>query len=457
MGERSLKLIIDMLSQPAVLIAVISLIGLILQKKPANEVVKGTTKSFLGFIVISAGAGILVDSLEPFGKMFQAAFHVNGVVPNNEAIVAMALKEYGTAIALIMFFGMLSNILIARFTSFTYIFLTGHHTLYMACLIAVILIAAGLKGPLLVVAGSIALGLMMGIFPAFVQPFMRNITGNDKVAFGHFSAIGCAISGLIGKAAGKGSRSTEDIRFPKGLGFLRDSSVSIALTMTVLYVLIAFFAGRAYVESELSAGTHYLVFSLIQAVTFAAGVFIILSGVRLVLAEIVPAFKGISDKLVPDSKPALDCPIIFPYAPNAVLIGFFCSFLGGITGMFILGASGSIVILPGVVPHFFTGASAGVFGNASGGIRGAALGSFANGLIITFLPVALLPVLGDFGFANTTFSDTDFAAAGIVLGNAVKLLGPAGVAIGLAIVAVALVLFGFQHEKRRDSDPKAEA
>ncbi|ASB91005.1 Ascorbate-specific permease IIC component UlaA [Bacillus sonorensis] len=122
MGERSLKLIIDMLSQPAVLIAVISLIGLILQKKPANEVVKGTTKSFLGFIVISAGAGILVDSLEPFGKMFQAAFHVNGVVPNNEAIVAMALKEYGTAIALIMFFGMLSNILIARFTSFTYIF-----------------------------------------------------------------------------------------------------------------------------------------------------------------------------------------------------------------------------------------------------------------------------------------------------------------------------------------------
>lgn len=227
--------------------------------------------------------------------------------------------------------------------------------------------------------------------------------------------------------------------------------------MTVLYVLIAFFAGRAYVESELSAGTHYLVFSLIQAVTFAAGVFIILSGVRLVLAEIVPAFKGISDKLVPDSKPALDCPIIFPYAPNAVLIGFFCSFLGGITGMFILGASGSIVILPGVVPHFFTGASAGVFGNASGGIRGAALGSFANGLIITFLPVALLPVLGDFGFANTTFSDTDFAAAGIVLGNAVKLLGPAGVAIGLAIVAVALVLFGFQHEKRRDSDPKAEA
>ena len=95
MGERALKLMMDVLSQPAVLIAAISLIGLLLQKKPANEIVKGTTKSFLGFIVISAGAGILVGSLEPFGKMFQAAFHVNGVVPNNEAIVAMALNEYG--------------------------------------------------------------------------------------------------------------------------------------------------------------------------------------------------------------------------------------------------------------------------------------------------------------------------------------------------------------------------
>lgn len=208
MGERALKLMMDVLSQPAVLIAAISLIGLLLQKKPANEIVKGTTKSFLGFIVISAGAGILVGSLEPFGKMFQAAFHVNGVVPNNEAIVAMALNEYGTATALIMFFGMLSNILIARFTRLKYIFLTGHHTLYMACLIAVILAVAGLKGPFLIGVGAVSLGLTMSLFPAMVQPFMKKITGNDKVAFGHFSSIGYAVSGLIGKAAGKGSRST---------------------------------------------------------------------------------------------------------------------------------------------------------------------------------------------------------------------------------------------------------
>ena len=74
MGERALKLMMDVLSQPAVLIAAISLIGLLLQKKPANEIVKGTTKSFLGFIVISAGAGILVGSLEPFERCFKPPF-----------------------------------------------------------------------------------------------------------------------------------------------------------------------------------------------------------------------------------------------------------------------------------------------------------------------------------------------------------------------------------------------
>ncbi len=452
MGQSILKLVMDILSTPAVLVALISLIGLLILKKPASEVVKGTTKTFLGFLVLSAGAGVIVGSLDPFGKMFQEAFNVSGVVPNNEAIVAMALTKYGSATALIMFFGMLANILIARFTRLKYIFLTGHHTLYMACILAVILVVSGLEGVSLIVVGSLALGLTMAAFPAICQPFMRKIIGNDNIGFGHFSSLGYVLSGLVGKVVGKGSRSTEEIKFPKGLGFLRDSSVTISLTMVIFYVIIALFAGPAYVEGELSGGTHYIVFSIIQGVTFAAGVFVILAGVRLILAEIVPAFKGISNKLVPNSKPALDCPIVFPYAPNAVLIGFFCSFLGGIVGMAILGFAGAVIILPGVVPHFFTGATAGVFGNATGGIRGATLGSFANGLLITFLPVFLMPVLGDLGFASTTFSDTDFGATGILLGNVAKSFGATGVTVTVVGLVVLAVIFGIFKKNKVETE-----
>ncbi|ARA96699.1 PTS ascorbate transporter subunit IIC [Geobacillus thermodenitrificans] len=458
MGKEILKLIMDILSEPAVLVSVIALIGLLIQKKSASDVIKGTTKSFLGFIVISAGAGILVSSLDPFGKMFQKAFDVNGVVPNNEAIVAMALSEYGSSTALIMFFGMLANILVARFTNLKYIFLTGHHTLYMACMIAVILVVAGLKGFQLVLVGSLALGLIMAIFPAIAQPFMRKITGNDQVGFGHFSTLGYALSGVIGSLVGKNSRSTEKINFPKGLGFLRDSSISISLTMTILYIIVAVIAGPDYIEENLSGGKHFIVYSVIQAITFAAGVFIILSGVRLVLAEIVPAFKGISNKLVPNAKPALDCPIVFPYAPNAVLIGFFCSFLGGIVGMIILSAVGAVIILPGVVPHFFTGATAGVFGNATGGIRGATIGSFANGLLITFLPVFLMPVLGDLGFANTTFSDSDFGVSGIVLGYIANYFSSTGITIAvIAAVLIPVILYFARGKKNVSIDNSTNA
>ncbi|MBC6314272.1 PTS ascorbate transporter subunit IIC [Listeria grandensis] len=451
-----LKVLVDILSQPAILVALIALIGLIAQRKKLSDTLKGTTKTFVGFLVISAGAGILSASLAPFGEMFKAAFHVTGVVPNNEAIVAIALTEYGTNTALIMFFGMMVNILIARFTKFKYIFLTGHHTLYMACMLAVIMTVAGFTSVPLIMAGAVALGIIMSLSPAIVQPFMRILTGNDNVALGHFSAVGYAVSGLVGKAvAGKNPKSTEKINFPKGLGFLRDSTVSIALTMMVIYVVVALFAGPSYVEANLSDGTNYLVFAMIQAGTFAAGVFIILSGVRLVLAEIVPAFKGISERLVPNAKPALDVPIIYPYAPNAVLIGFFSSFIGGIVSMVIMTFTGGVIILPGVVPHFFTGAAAGVFGNATGGVRGAVLGAFVNGILISFLPVFLMPVLGNLGFANSTFSDTDFGVSGIFFGVLANHGGTIAIVVSLVAILAVMFLLSMKRKKRNAVEEEA--
>jgi len=423
-----LKFITDVLSVPAILVGIISMIGLIALKKSGPDILKGTVKTILGFLILGGGAGIVVGALSSFGIMFQHGFSINGVVPHNEAIVAMALKTYGTQTALIMAFGMVVNVLIARFTPMKYIFLTGHHTLYMACMIAAILAAGGMSGVSLVTVGALVLGFIMAFFPAIAQPTMRKITGTDDVAFAHFSTLGYVLSAWIGSLVGNKGKSTEDINFPQGLSFLRDSSLAISLVMAILYLIVAFASGQGFVEKELSSGQHFLVFAIIQAITFAGGVYVILAGVRLVLAEIVPAFTGIATSLVPNAKPALDCPVVYPYAPNAVLIGFLSSFAGGVIGMIVLlimdkSIPGIPIILPGVVPHFFCGATAGVFGNATGGLRGAVCGAFAQGLLITFLPVLLMPVLGSLGFANTTFSDADFGVVGILLGNILKLFG----------------------------------
>ncbi|MEV8603227.1 PTS ascorbate transporter subunit IIC [Streptomyces griseoviridis] len=415
-----LQSLLDVFREPSVIVGLIALLGLLLQRKSASDTVKGTIKAFVGFLVLAAGAGVVSGALTPFGDMFQHAFGVQGVVPNNEAIVGKVLTDYGSQAALIFFFGMVVNVLLARLTTFKFIYMSGHVALYLAAMIAVILIANGFSSWQAVLWGSIAQGLITTLSPAMVQPWMRRVTKNDTVALGHTGNFGIATSGLVGKYLGDPAKSTEDLKIPKGLGFLRDTTVVIASSMGLIYLLVTLVAGPGYVESKLSDGQWYVLWAVMQAGTFAAGVFIILAGVRVVLAEIIPAFKGISEKLVPNARPALDVPIVFTFAPNAVLVGFLASFVGGLIGMGVLVAVGGTIIIPGIVAHFMTGAASGVIGNATGGRRGAILGAMANGLLITFLPLLVLPFLGDVGLQNSTFSDADFGISGLLIGGAVQ-------------------------------------
>ena len=288
------------------------------------------------------------------------------------------------------------------------------------------------------------LGFVMALFPALMQPTMRKVTGNDSLALGHFASCCYWLSAQIGKIFGReeGTTTTEDVKFPKGLSFLRDNTISIAIAMFFCYIIVAgvaVFADPAG-TAEIIGEDNWILVSVINAITFSAGIYIVLAGVRMLIAEIIPAFKGISEKLVPNAKPALDCPILFPYAPNAVLIGFFCSFVGGIVGLGVLALLGHAglavaIILPGAVVHFFCGASAGVCGNATGGLKGCVVGSFVHGIAVTFLAAGLLPVLGSFGFANTTFSDADFTIVGIIFGNLAKVMN------ATTLFAVIVVLF----------------
>ncbi len=410
------QFILDFLSTPELLIGLFAFLGLVLQKAKTSQIISGSLKATLGFIIIGAGAGTLVSSLQSFTMLFEHAFNVQGVIPNNEAISSIALKELGAITTLIMIFGMLCNILLAKFTKMKYIFLTGHHTLFMASMLAAVLKSGGLSNVWIVVIGSLVLGTLMVVMPAISQPFTREITGNDDIALGHFGTIGYIASALVGKAFGDKSKSTEDLKVPESISFLRDTSVSISLTMLILFVVVSMFAGPTYIHNELSNGSNWLAWSITQSITFAGGVYIILAGVRMLISEIVPAFKGFSDKLIPNAKPALDCPVVFPFAPNAVIIGFLSSFVAGLICMFLTPLVGLKVIIPGLIPHFFTGAAAGVYGNATGGRRGAILGSFVNGILISFLPAVLLLVLGTLGYESTTFGDSDFGVVGILLG-----------------------------------------
>lgn len=92
-------LIYDVLGTPAILVGLFSLIGLLLQKKGISDVISGTLKTIMGFVILTAGAGIIAYTLTIFSQLFEHSFHIQGVVPNTDAMAALAQKNYGTETA----------------------------------------------------------------------------------------------------------------------------------------------------------------------------------------------------------------------------------------------------------------------------------------------------------------------------------------------------------------------
>ncbi len=178
-----LNFIQQLLSTPAIFVGLIALLGLLLQKANVQTCISGTIKTILGFIVLNSGADVVQASIIPFGDLFQIAFGVEGVVPNNEAITSLALSSFAVQTASIFALGMCANIVLARFSKLKYIFLTGHHALYMAYMIAVILSISNMVGAQLIITGALLLGLVMAIFPALMQPTINAVTGDVSLLY----------------------------------------------------------------------------------------------------------------------------------------------------------------------------------------------------------------------------------------------------------------------------------
>jgi len=471
----AIRYVFDLISReifghPEYLVGLMTAIGLIAARKTSGEVVGGALKATLGFIVLGIGARAVISALGPLGELITGATGAQGVVPTNEAITAIVNADptYAASIAYAMFLGVILSLIIARLTPLRYVFLTGHHMLFMATVLTAVLLASRADPAVAVIVAAVGLATMMVVMPAFAQPWMRRVTGNEPVAIGHFGTLGYIAAGVSGQLVGKGSRSTEEMQFPQGLRFLREPMVGTAVAMIAIYLILAVVLllrlGEAAAIGAASVGGTvdadgavggvggYLAVQFGNALLFGGGVAVILLGVRTILGEIVPAFAGIAERVVPGALPALDCPVSFPYAPNAVLVGFLSSVVGGLIGFGILSlalgpALALPLILPGMIPHFFTGGTAGVFGNATGGRRGAVAGGFVNGILITLLAAFLVPIMGAIGFAGTTFGDTDFQWFGIVAGTVAQLGGIAG-AIGVLVVAAVLIAVASWWQRR---------
>lgn len=413
----------NIFKQPPFFMGIIALIGLLLLKKDIGSIIKGTAKTIMGVIIVFVGVNFITAAASPLATAFATLYKLPESSQFDANICWEVLAAHGAEIGLALALSFIINLIVAKFTPIKNIFLTGHIYFWIAYLGVAAGVQGGLSGAPLVIFATAAVSLYIIISPALLRPLVKNITGSDDFTIGHSAGIYCLIGAGIGKLFKGKSKSAEEMNIPKGLNFFRDTTVASAIVIAITYIIVGLIIGpEARVEVYGNAigslatigGMQYdlISFSLIAGMNFGAGLTILLTGVRMMLGEIIPAFKGISEKLIPNAIPALDIPMIFPYAPNSLLIGFIVSMITSILAIVVLAATGKMVfaVIPLTVACFFDVAPGAVFANKEGGRTAAIVASAVNGVLMILLVMFSIGLTIDTaaGF-NQLYGGNDFS------------------------------------------------
>lgn len=400
-------LVKNIFNQVAVLIGLVTLIGLVLQKKSFEDTISGTIKSMVGILIMLAGVDVFIGGLVSFQTIVSSAFHISS--PTAQNTLQNFTNNFGSVAVSIMALGFLIHLLIVRIFKTRFVYLTGHLMWWISLVISASLLEVfpHINQGVLILVGSILIALYWTFQPMYVHKYMKKVTNSDEIGYGHTSSIAAYLAGRFGHLLGKPEESTEKMKVPKKIEFMKDITVGTAFIITIIMLIASFFAEREVVVKQ-AGDLNFVMWSIIQGFKFAAGITILLYGVRLFLAEIIPAFRGISQKLIPGARPALDVPVVFPYAPTAVLIGFISSTLVFLIFMVIFGLTGFATIVPSMIMLFFPAAGAAVFGNAVGGWKGAVLGGAINGLFLAFGQALTWPMLGNTAPELAVLADPDW-------------------------------------------------
>lgn len=219
-----------------------------------------------------------------------------------------------------------------------------------------------------------------------MKKFVWEATGDDSFLIGHPTGILSLIAGYIARIVGNKEKSTEDINLPHSLSFFREISITGALVMLIMNFLVGLFIPTLIPENN-----NIISFSIQSSLQFAAGLLVMLYGVRLLINQIMPAFQGIAERMVPGAKPAFDVPILFNYRPNAVLIGFIISMITSTFLILVVNTTQlfGMLLVPLVITSFFECGGAAVIAEGQGGLRGAIIGtSIASAAMVLLVAIS---------------------------------------------------------------------
>lgn len=450
----------NIFNEVAVLIGLITLVGLLLQRKPLEDVVSGAVRATLGVIILFIGIDVFVGGLLSFQAVVASA--TGAEPPQAASTLGDFLGTHGGTIALVITVAFLIHLLVVRLLRLRYVYLTGHLMFWISVIVTAALVevmGADTSQGTLVWIGALIVAAYWTVQPIYISGLMRKVIGSDDWGYGHTSSAACYIAGKAGPLVGsKEKHDTEKLNLPKRLAFFKDINVSTAVVIGVIMLVAMAFADRAIVNEQAASykqDVNPWIWGIIVGLRFAGGIAVLLFGVRMFLAEIVPAFKGISEKLIPGSRPALDVPTVFPFAPTAVIIGFLSSTVVFLIFMGIFAAADVFVLVPPMIMLFFPGGGAGVFGNALGGWRGAVVGGAVNGTFLAVGQALMWNQLSDTAPELATLGDPDwYILAWLIQFVSDPFRGDWTTLFGWAFVAVVILgVWGYARKRRMAPAP----
>ena len=400
---------LDVLMKTDVVLVIVITIGILMQKKEIKNLMVSIVKAIMGYNIIVFGSNLAINTLSVLSLTIRRSLHVFDIIPSNETMISIAGNYYGKNALLIMLIAMAVNIAIAKFTSIKYIFINGYYILYMSGMLA--LLINDKPTSLLIIVSGAYLGFFMSFLPYITSPFIKRITGRDDIGLAHFGSIACVAGGLTSFIF---KNSKEDDVPRKKVSFMRDSSVLMAISMFVIYLLAITSIDKGFLY-DFTGETNKLYIAFKYSINFTVAFYLIILGVRMMTDEILFAFKGIGEKIIKEAKPAMDSAVFFTYNPEVVMIGFITSLVAGIMTALVQMKIKSPVVVPPVTTHLFSGGLAGMFGYSAGKRKGAILSAFVHGIIITIIPIFLLPLLRPhIGLMRTCYADSDFGILAII-------------------------------------------
>jgi len=407
----------------AILYGLIALFGLVLLRSKVEDIITGVLKTMIGFYILYVGAIGLSNIITPVAEAISKTLGVTGVQPAIWAVFGEGMTKRPMETAMVCLLAFVVNLILAALTKIRTIHITGHIMLIHAAFYTMVAAGYAFQPWQIILIGGIYTGFYFWISTWLIYQFMK---GNDRLTdewtLGIGDSIGIAVTALLSKVVGKREENTEDIKWPERLAWLRDSQLAVAVFCTIIFTVIGLAAGPEVI-SKYSGGTNWVIYTLLLGVQFAAYLAALLYGVRMLIGALVPAFKGISERLIKGALPGLDYPTMFPFAPVGMFIGFISNLAGGILATVVMVLLKSpIVVLPSIFMNFWTGALLGVFANAHGGRRAAVLVPFIVGFLSPFGWALSYPVSGALIPAHVVQDYTDTCVFGLIYCYLVKLI-----------------------------------